>query len=89
MFCLLYIYRIIPRHILLAVHNDEELSKLFKEVTIAQGGVLPNIQSVLLPKKGKENVAPTKGNHSNTLSQEYWIAHMFLRDCGEVVWCKL
>lgn len=30
--------RIIPRHILLAVKNDEELNKLFKNVTIAQGG---------------------------------------------------
>ena len=43
--------RIIPRHIQLAVRNDEELSKLLAGVTIAQGGVLPNIHSVLLPKK--------------------------------------
>ena len=43
--------RIIPRHLQLAVRNDEELSKLLAGVTIAQGGVLPNIQAVLLPKK--------------------------------------
>ncbi|EFN55027.1 hypothetical protein CHLNCDRAFT_52799 [Chlorella variabilis] len=43
--------RIIPRHIQLAVRNDEELSKLLAGVTIAEGGVLPNIHSVLLPKK--------------------------------------
>ena len=42
--------RIIPRHIQLAVRNDEELNKLFGGVTIAQGGVLPNIHSVLIPK---------------------------------------
>ena len=42
--------RIIPRHIQLAVRNDEELNKLFGGVTIASGGVLPNIHSVLLPK---------------------------------------
>jgi histone H2A len=42
--------RIIPRHIQLAVRNDEELNKLFGGVTIAQGGVLPNIHAVLLPK---------------------------------------
>jgi histone H2A len=43
--------RIIPRHIQLAVRNDEELSKLLSGVTIASGGVLPNIHTVLLPKK--------------------------------------
>jgi len=45
--------RIIPRHIQLAVRNDEELNKLFGGVTIAQGGVLPNIHSVLIPKGSK------------------------------------
>ena len=43
--------RIIPRHLQLAVRNGEELNKLVAGVTIAQGGVLPNIQAVLLPKK--------------------------------------
>ena len=42
--------RIVPRHIQLAVRNDEELNKLFGNVTIANGGVLPNIHTVLLPK---------------------------------------
>ncbi|XP_065158125.1 histone H2A-like [Atheta coriaria] len=45
--------RIIPRHLLLAIRNDEELSSLMSCVTIAQGGVLPNIQSILLPKKSE------------------------------------
>ena len=46
-----------PRHIQLAVRNDEELSKLLSGVTIAEGGVLPNIQSVLLPQKsGKKDI---------------------------------
>ena len=43
--------RIIPRHIQLAVRNDEELNKLMGGITIASGGVLPNIHAVLLPKK--------------------------------------
>ena len=46
--------RIIPRHVQLAVRNDEELNKLLGGVTIASGGVLPNIHSVLLPKKSKK-----------------------------------
>ena len=43
--------RIVPRHIQLAVRNDEELNKLMGGVTIAAGGVLPNIHAVLLKKK--------------------------------------
>ncbi|KAG0425206.1 hypothetical protein HPB47_027609 [Ixodes persulcatus] len=48
---------IIPRHLQLAICNDEELNKLLCGVTIAQGGVLPNIQAVLLPKKTKKSQA--------------------------------
>uniref|UniRef100_A0A915DE01 Histone H2A n=1 Tax=Ditylenchus dipsaci TaxID=166011 RepID=A0A915DE01_9BILA len=47
--------RINPRHLQLAVRNDEELNKLLAHVTIAAGGVLPNINSVLLPKKTNES----------------------------------
>ncbi|BAO38626.1 Histone H2A.1 [Kluyveromyces marxianus] len=43
--------RIIPRHLQLAIRNDDELNKLLGNVTIAQGGVLPNIHQNLLPKK--------------------------------------
>ena len=43
--------RITPRHLQLAIRSDEELNKLLADVTISQGGVLPNIHSVLLPKK--------------------------------------
>ena len=47
--------RIIPRHVQLAVRNDEELNKFLSGVTVAAGGVLPNIHSVLLPKKSKKS----------------------------------
>ncbi|XP_073680449.1 core histone macro-H2A.1 isoform X2 [Garra rufa] len=43
--------RVTPRHILLAIANDEELHQLLKGVTIAAGGVLPNIHPELLSKK--------------------------------------
>ncbi|PIC12106.1 hypothetical protein B9Z55_028658 [Caenorhabditis nigoni] len=43
--------RIAPRHLQLAVRNDEELNKLWAGVTITQGGVLPSIKAVLLSKK--------------------------------------
>ncbi|KAK0416464.1 hypothetical protein QR680_012502 [Steinernema hermaphroditum] len=43
--------RITPHHVMLAVRNDEELSKLFSDATFAQGGVIPNIHSSLLPAK--------------------------------------
>ena len=51
--------RIIPRHIQLAVRNDEELNKLLANVTIASGGVLPNIHQTLLPKKKLGDEIPT------------------------------
>ncbi|CUT99842.1 histone H2A [Echinococcus multilocularis] len=40
----------------LAIRNDEELNKLLGGVTIGQGGVLPNMQAVLLRKKTEEPV---------------------------------
>lgn len=62
--------RIVPRHIQLAVRNDEELNKLMAGVTIASGGVLPNIHAVLLPKnKGEKGAKGKKGKASG--SQEY------------------
>ncbi|KAF9599070.1 hypothetical protein IFM89_033677 [Coptis chinensis] len=63
--------RIIPRHVLLAIRNDEELGKLLAGVTIAHGGVLPNINPILLPKKNdkadkveKAPKSPSKGTRS-------------------------
>ena len=54
--------RIIPRHIQLAVRNDEELNKLMANATIACGGVLPNIHSTLLPKKGQGDEKEEQAN---------------------------
>ena len=48
--------RIIPRHLQLAIRNDEELNRLLQGVTISQGGVLPHIHSILLPKKTEERI---------------------------------
>ncbi|XP_054240139.1 histone H2A, sperm-like [Indicator indicator] len=54
--------RIAPRHIMLAVRNDDEMNKLLACVTIAQGGVMPNILDELLPKRTVRNA---------TFSQEH------------------
>lgn len=49
---------ITPRHITLAIRQDDELESLLKHVTIAQGGVMPFIEQVLLPKRSTQS----KGN---------------------------
>lgn len=43
--------RIVPRHIMLAIRNDEELDKLLGHVTIANAGVTPHILKEILPAK--------------------------------------
>ncbi|KAJ3919889.1 histone-fold-containing protein [Lentinula edodes] len=45
--------RIVPRHLQLAIRNDEELNRLLGDVVISQGGVVPHIESQLLPSKTK------------------------------------
>ena len=52
----------VPRHIQLAVRNDEELNTLFGNVTIASGGVIPFVHSELLPdkKEGEEDDSEEK-----------------------------
>ncbi|XP_032456078.1 histone H2A-beta, sperm-like [Nasonia vitripennis] len=55
--------RIIPRHLQLATRTDEELNELLSGVTIAQAGVLPNIQSVLLPKRTSHKTDKSESNN--------------------------
>ena len=45
--------RIVPRHVQLAVRNDEELNKLLANVTIAAGRVVPDINPALEKKSKK------------------------------------
>ena len=47
--------RITPRHIQLAVRDDEQLNQLFGNVTIPAGGAIPNIHPTLLPTKKKSH----------------------------------
>lgn len=56
----------------MSYRNDEELNKLFGNVTIAQGGVIPNIHSVLLPKRsaGTAGGAEKEEKHSPDSSPE-------------------
>ena len=47
--------KIIPRHLQLAIRNDDELNELLADVTIPQGGVLPNVHEKLVPRKSKKS----------------------------------
>eukprot|EP01130_Rhizamoeba_saxonica_P005908 TRINITY_DN233_c0_g1_i1.p1 TRINITY_DN233_c0_g1~~TRINITY_DN233_c0_g1_i1.p1 ORF type:complete len:149 (+),score=43.15 TRINITY_DN233_c0_g1_i1:59-505(+) len=55
--------RIIPRHIMFAIRNDDELNKLLQKVTIANSGVIPNIQHQLLP--GDEQPEPVEETYTS------------------------
>ena len=46
--------RIVPRHLQLAIRNDEELNRLLGDVVISQGGVVPHIAAELLPSKSSK-----------------------------------
>lgn len=64
--------RITPRYITLAVRGDEELNELLAKVTIAEGGVVPNIQSVLLPKKPeKKPLKPIKNKKKSKKKRRF------------------
>ncbi|KAF5383520.1 hypothetical protein D9615_003597 [Tricholomella constricta] len=45
--------RIVPRHLQLAIRNDEELNRLLGSVIISGGGVVPHIAPELLPLPSK------------------------------------
>lgn len=61
--------RVTPRHILLAIANDEELHQLLRGVTIASGGVLPKIHPELLAKKkGNRFVMPSPAHSTQGAS---------------------
>ena len=50
--------RIIPRHIQLAIRNDEELNKLLGMAMIPAGGVLPNIHRPCSRPRRRRNKRP-------------------------------
>ncbi|KAI6040930.1 histone H2A [Pisolithus marmoratus] len=60
--------RINPRHIQLAIRNDEELSKLLDKVVISEGGVVPFINPASSPNFC--SFLPTKSKKQSLESQE-------------------
>ena len=45
--------RITPRHIMLSIANDEELSKIVPNAIFHESGVVPHIEPAMLKKAGK------------------------------------
>ena len=62
--------RIIPRHIMLAIKNDDELNELLKSVILPSAGVQPHINAMLLPSRYNKSTWSQNNTH-NAVTQEY------------------
>ena len=51
---------IVPKDILIATKNDEELNQLLSNVVIPSSGAVPNIHKSLLPTKAKKSTKSEK-----------------------------
>ena len=52
---------IVPRHLQLAIRNDEELNKVFCMAMISNGGVLPNVHPMLFAKRKNGKLVNPEG----------------------------
>lgn len=57
--------RIIPRHIMLAIKNDAELGELIGGAVISNGGVIPYIHQILMPKSTYKKPAEVSTEESS------------------------
>ncbi|XP_063704713.1 histone H2A, sperm-like [Culicoides brevitarsis] len=63
--------RLSPRFIMLAIRTDEELNQIFGDVDFAEGGVIPHIHSVLLPKKTTRRRRTVEAMEPETNTEAY------------------
>ncbi|KAF7311675.1 Histone H2A [Mycena kentingensis (nom. inval.)] len=79
-------HRIVPRHLQLAIRNDEELGKLLGSVVISQGGVVPHVgvhpcpPSSVLTLPSDRSFAPAiqhrkEAPKSNELASSPYLSH--------------
>lgn len=81
---------IIPRHALLAVSDDEEFGKLLNGVTTAHGGVLHNINAILLPKRMRRQMSKMPKLPSRQRRHEIkWMAKSWVYLFGYSLVCVL
>ena len=65
--------KVITGHLQLAIRNDEELNKLLHTMTVARGGLLPNIQAV----QGNLTLATIVGKFSSPSFHDHWSLIVF------------
>ena len=76
--------RIIPRYVQLAVRQDDELGRLFRDCDIAGGGVVPHVHRALVPPEKKKVVLEKKVKSASSVKVARKVKKSVVEDASVV-----